>query len=152
MGLIADIAIPDLPTGEATVVAPHLENRCAPACRRQRFHFANGRTFDFRGGPERTLNRRSRTLADSSERASKGFVPTYAFARDYGGLVGRFKLDWFFVKPFIEDPRVGEQSWLFAPKFPETMLALNESVEGRISGHPPLTVDLRPGEPVADRR
>jgi hypothetical protein len=67
-------------------------------------------------------------------------------------LVGRFKLDWFFVKPFIEDPRVGEQSWLFAPQFPETMLALNESVEGRISGHPPLTVDLRPGEPVADRR
>lgn len=39
-----------------------------------------------------TQNGRSGTLADSNERVGKGFVPTYAFARDYGGLVGRFKL------------------------------------------------------------
>jgi endonuclease/exonuclease/phosphatase family metal-dependent hydrolase len=246
MALIADLAISDSPTGEATIVATHLENRCAPACRRQqmaalladvkeddnpvvmagdlnttsknntptsvrneiisrvtdyqfwagqavshfhplgiyklavfpvryfhgyndptafhlpilwdnresalfkgveRFRFADGRAFDFRGEPERTLNGRSRTLADSNERAGKGFVPTYAFARDYGGLVGRFKLDWFFVRPFVQDPRLKGQSYLFAPHSPETMRELNESVEDRISDHPPMTVDLPLREP-----
>jgi endonuclease/exonuclease/phosphatase family metal-dependent hydrolase len=241
MALIAEIAAPGLPGGEATIVAPHLENRCAPACRRrqmaailaelrqdrnpiimagdlnttaktntptsvqneimsrvadyqfwigqtiswfhplgiyqhalapiryfhgyndptafhvpivwnnreqalfrtvERFRFADGRAFDFRGDPNYTVRQRRGTLADSNERAGKGFVPTYAFARDYGGLVGRFKLDWVFVKPFIADPRAGGQSRLFAPQFPLTMRDLNESVDGRISDHPPLTVDL----------
>jgi endonuclease/exonuclease/phosphatase family metal-dependent hydrolase len=241
MALIADLAVPESPTGTMTVVATHLENRCKPACRRQqmqallaeikdvrnplvlagdlnttgqtntptsvrneimsrvtdyqfwirqtisyfhplgiykhtlfpvhyfhgyndptafhlpilwdnreqplfktveKFRFADERSFDFRGEPERTLNGRSRTLADSNERAAKGFVPTYAFARDYGGLVGRFKLDWIFVKPFVQDPREKGQSYLFAPHFPVTMRELNESVPDRISDHPPLTVDL----------
>jgi endonuclease/exonuclease/phosphatase family metal-dependent hydrolase len=241
MALIVELEIPDLPAGRATVVATHLENRCAPACRRrqinalladvkeisnpvvmagdfnttsknntptsvrneimsrvtdyqfwigqavshfhplgiykyalfplhyfhgyndptawhvpilwdnreralfksvEKFRFADKDAFDFRGDPDRTLHRRSRTLADSNARAGKGFVPTYAFARDYGGLVGRFKLDWFFVKPFIQDPRRKGQTYLFAPHGAETMRELNESVEGRISDHPPMTVDL----------
>jgi endonuclease/exonuclease/phosphatase family metal-dependent hydrolase len=108
----------------------------------EKFRFADKDAFDFRGDPDRTLQRRSRTLADSNERAGKGFVPSYAFSRDYGGLVGRFKLDWFFVKPFIQDPRRKGQSYLFAPHFAVTMRELNESVEGRISDHPPMTVDL----------
>jgi endonuclease/exonuclease/phosphatase family metal-dependent hydrolase len=241
MALIADIAIPDLPTGEATIVATHLENRCTPSCRRkqmeallaevkeeknpvvlagdlnttsqnntptslrneimsrvtdykfwigqgvsrfhplgiyqyalapvhyfhgyndptalhvpilwdnrerplfkmvEKFRFADEGAFDFRGDPERALEGKGRTLADSNERASKGFIPTYSFSRDYGGLVGRFKLDWFFVKPFLNDPRSKEQSNLFAPHFAYTMRELNESVEDRISDHPPMTVDL----------
>ncbi len=56
--------------------------------------------------------------------------------------MGRFKLDWFFVKPFIQNPRLNGQSDTFAPHFPETMRELNESVDGRISDHPPITVDL----------
>jgi endonuclease/exonuclease/phosphatase family metal-dependent hydrolase len=247
MALIVDVAIPDLPTGEATIVAIHLENKCAPGCRRkqmaalladvkednnpvvmagdlnttgknntptsvrteimirvtdykfwtgqaishfnplgtyqyalfpvhyfhgyndptafhvpilwdnrerplfktvEKFRFADGRTFDFRGDPARALRQKSRTLADSNERAGKGFVPTYAFSRDYWGLVGRFKLDWFFVKPFVEDPRREGQSDLFAPHFAQTMRELNESVEGRISDHPPMTVDLPLGTPI----
>jgi len=246
MALIVDLAVPDSPTGEMTIVATHLENKCAPACRRrqmaallanlrednnplvmagdlnttgrnntptsvrneimsrvtdykfwagqavshfnplgiykfalfpvhyfhgyndptalhlpilwdnreralfktvEKFRFADGRAFDFRGDPERTLNGRSRTLADSNERAGKGFVPTYAFSRDYWGLVGRFKLDWFFVKPFIEDPRLKAQSDSFAPYFPQTMREVNESVGDRISDHPPMIVDLPLGEP-----
>ena len=35
MALIADVAIPESPTGEATIVATHLENKCTPACRRK---------------------------------------------------------------------------------------------------------------------
>jgi endonuclease/exonuclease/phosphatase family metal-dependent hydrolase len=108
----------------------------------QKFRFADGHAFDFRGEPNRTMPPKSRTLADSNQRAGKGFVPTYSFRRDFGGLVGRFKLDWIFVKPFITDPRCTEQSYQFAPHFPVTMRELNDSVEDRISDHPPMTVDL----------
>jgi endonuclease/exonuclease/phosphatase family metal-dependent hydrolase len=241
MALIAGLAIPELPAGQATIVATHLENKCEPACRRKQieallaevkqeknpvvlagdlnttgqnntptslrneitrrvtdykfwvgqavshfnplgiyqyaivplhyfhgyndptalhvpilwdnrerplfktvenFRFADEGSFDFRGDPDKTLQRRSRTLADSNERGGKGFVPTYAFSRDYAGLVGRFKLDWFVVKPFTQHPRLKGQSNVFAPHFPETMRELNESVEDRISDHPPMTVEL----------
>ena len=248
MALIADLAIPDSPTGQATIVATHLENKCTPACRRkqmqalladiklngnpvvlagdlnttgknntptsvrneimsrvtdyqfwaaqtvsyfhplgmykhavfpvhyfhgyndptafnlpilwdnresglfkavEKFRFADDGAFDFRGEPERTLNGKSRRLANSNERAGKGFVPTYSFARDYGGMVGRFKLDWFFVKPFVQDPCLKDESYFFAPHFPRTMRELNESVEDRISDHPPMTVDLPLREPTS---
>ncbi len=251
MALIAYITIPELPTGEATIVAVHLENKCSPACRRRqmeavltevkqdqnpvviagdlnttgknnvptsvrneimsrvtdykfwvgqavshfhplgiyqyalvpvhyfhgyhdptafhvpiiwdnresplfktvkKFHFADEGAFDFRGDPKRTLQRRSRTLADSNQRAGKGFVPTYAFSRDYVGLVGRFKLDWIFVKPYIQDSLYTEQSYLFVPHFAQTMRELNESVEDRISDHPPMTVDLPLHEPTASAK
>jgi endonuclease/exonuclease/phosphatase family metal-dependent hydrolase len=247
MALIAEISVPDLPTGHATIVATHLENKCPPECRRrqmlalladlqsdenpvvvagdlnttsrdntptsirneimtrvtdykfwvgqavsrfhplgmfqyllvpvryfhgyndptafhlpilwdnreqplfksvQKFRFADGHAFDFRGEPNRTMPPKSRTLADSNQRAGKGFVPTYSFSRDFGGLVGRFKLDWIFVKPFITDPRCTEQSYQFAPHFPVTMRELNDSVEDRISDHPPMTVDLPLPEPA----
>lgn len=248
MAVIADVQIPELPTGQATIVAAHLENKCSPACRRkqmealladmnpdknpvimagdlnttsktntptsirneimnrvtdykfwagqvvsyfhplgifkivlvpiryfhgyndptafhlpilwdneerplfktiEKFRFADEHAFDFRGQPERSVGQKSRTLADSNERANKGFVPTYAFTRDYGGLVGRFKLDWVFVKPFIQDPRRKGQSYQFAPHFAITMRELNESVEERISDHPPMTVDLPLRDPKA---
>jgi hypothetical protein len=113
----------------------------------EKFHFADGHTFDFRGETGRTLPPRGGTLADSNQRSGKGFVPTYSFARDYGGLDGRFKLDWIFVKPFINDPRGAEQSYRFAPHFPVTMRELNSSVAERISDHPPMTVDLPLTEP-----
>lgn len=113
----------------------------------EKFHFADGRTFDFRGEPSRTLPPRSHTLADSNQRGGKGFIPTYAFGRTYGGLVGQFKLDWFFVKPFLNDPRRKQQSYQFAPHFPVTMRELNASVADRISDHAPMTVDLPLKEP-----
>ena len=241
MALIVDISVPDSPTGRATIVAIHLENKCPPGCRRrqmqallaevksdrnplviagdlnttsrdntptsvrneimtrvadykfwasqavshfhplgvfqytlvpvryfhgfndptafhlpilwdnreqplfktiEKFRFADGHAFDFRGEADRTLPSRRRTLADSNQRGGKGFIPTYAFARTYGGLVGQFKLDWIFVKPFIDDPRRKEQSYQFAPHLPITMRELNDSVQDRISDHPPMTVDL----------
>ncbi len=249
MALIADISIPDLPTGHATIVATHLENKCPPACRRrqmqalladvksnanplvtagdlnttsrddtptsvrneimtrvtdyqfwigqavshfnplgvfqytlvplryfhgyndptafhlpilwdnreqplfktmEKFRFADGHAFDFRGLPDRTLPPRRRTLADSNQRGGKGFVPSYAFTRNYNGLVGQFKLDWIFVKPFVDDPRRAKQSFRFAPHFPVTMRELNEAVADRISDHPPMTVDLPLTDPVID--
>ncbi len=114
----------------------------------EKFRFTDGYAFDFRGTSERTLNNKRRTLADSNERGAKGFVPTYAFERNFGGWVGNFKLDWFFVKPFIKNPRAQQQSYRFAPHFPVTMNELNQSVEDRISDHPPMTVDLPLAEPL----
>ena len=35
VALVADLDVPDIPTGRVTVVSVHLENRCAPACRRR---------------------------------------------------------------------------------------------------------------------
>jgi hypothetical protein len=114
----------------------------------EKFRFDDGRAFDFRGDQDRTLRQKGRTLSDSNERGSKGFVPTYSFARDYRGLVGPFKLDWILVKPYIENPRQPPQAGLFTPHFPETMRELNESVDQRISDHAPLTVDLPLTKPV----
>jgi endonuclease/exonuclease/phosphatase family metal-dependent hydrolase len=246
MALIADISVPELPTGQATIVAAHLENKCPPACRKKQmtvlldqirtvqnpvilagdfnttsrdntptsirneimkrvtdyqfwikqsisyfnplgfaklalfplhyfhgyndptayhlpivwdnrerplfnyvenFRFDDGRSFDFRGSTRRTDPRRARTLADSNARAWKGFVPTYSFARDYGGFVGRFKLDWILVKPFTTNPRLSKQSLKFAPSYPTTMQELNAAPKDRISDHPPITVDLPLTEP-----
>lgn len=241
MALIVNLAVPSIPEGQLTVVATHLENRCAPTCRLrqmrallaeiqpirnpvilagdlnttsrtntptsvrneimsrvtdyqfwmgqtiswfnplgiwqhilapvryfhnyndptafhlpivwnnreqplfktlERFRFADSGRFDFRGLPSRTLNGRKGTLADSNERARKGFVPTYAFARDYGGLVGRFKLDWIFIKPYTDSPRGSAQPRPLAPAFPRTLRDLNQATPDRLSDHPPITVDL----------
>jgi endonuclease/exonuclease/phosphatase family metal-dependent hydrolase len=246
MALIADISVPESPTGQATIVAAHLENKCTPACRKQQmtalldqlktiqnpvilagdfnttgsdntptsirneimkritdyqfwikqtiswfnplgfaklalyplhyfhayndptayhlpivwdnrerplfsylenFRFDDGRTFDFRGRKRITDPPRARTLADSNARQWKGFVPTYSFARDYGGVVGRFKLDWIVVKPFTTNPRQSNQPLKFAPTYPITMQELNAAPPDRISDHPPITVDLPLSEP-----
>ncbi len=115
----------------------------------ERFRFTDNRAFDFRGETERTLRRRGKTLADSNQRAAKGFVPTFAMKRDFGGLVGRYKLDWFFVKPFIPRPRGRGMSYRFAPHFPFTMRDLNGAVPDGVSDHAPMTVDLPFAEPAA---
>src|SRR5208283_4225010 len=71
----------------------------------EKFRFTDSGRFDFRGDPDRNLHHRGRTLANSNQRGVKGFEPTFTLKRDFGGLVGRYKLDWFFVKPFIRDAR-----------------------------------------------
>ncbi|MBK9169235.1 MAG: hypothetical protein IPM24_17485 [Bryobacterales bacterium] len=240
MALIAEVAVPESPTGQVTVVAAHLENKCNPACRREqmeqiltaiqevedpvilggdlnttgasgaptsvereiskrigdadfwalnalrwftplvlpralmfpanyfknyqdptarhvpvfatnreaalfrmieRFRFADGHAFDFRGSFGRTANRQ-RTLGNSNERGPKGFKPTFTFRRDYGGLVGRFKLDWFLIKPLVDDPREPDGSEWFAPHFPVTMSEINGVLPSGLSDHAPITVDL----------
>jgi endonuclease/exonuclease/phosphatase family metal-dependent hydrolase len=239
MALIADVKIPDLPGGVATVVDVHLENRCKPECRTrqmdavlsrikevenpvimagdlnttgtdstptsirreilnrvknyefwvtqalrwgtpaslpltvltpvkyfknyldptskhvpfignnkeailfrhvEQFRFVDRHAFDFRGG---------RTLANSNQRALKGFEPTFTLKRDFGGLVGRYKLDWILVKPFIPQPRGEGMSSEFAPHFPVTMRDLNNAVPDGVSDHAPITTDLPLTDPAA---
>jgi endonuclease/exonuclease/phosphatase family metal-dependent hydrolase len=247
MALIADVKIPELPEGLATVVSVHLENKCKPECRTrqmdallsrikevehpvivagdlnttgsdgtptsirreilnrvknyefwitqalrwgtpaslplavltpikyfknyldptathlpvigankeailfrhiEKFRFVDQKAFDFRGETEHNLHEKSGTLANSNQRARKGFEPTFTLKRDFGGLVGRYKLDWFFVKPYIQRPRGDGMSFEFAPHFPMTMRDLNSAVPDGISDHAPLTVDLPLSDPM----
>jgi len=108
----------------------------------EQFRFTDEMAFDFRGEAEHNRQEKEGTLANSNQRGSKGFVPTFTLQRDFGGLVGRYKLDWFFVKPFIPNPRGEGMSHEFAPHSPLTMRDLNNAVPDGVSDHAPITVDL----------
>jgi endonuclease/exonuclease/phosphatase family metal-dependent hydrolase len=105
----------------------------------EKFRFDDGGRFDFRGDPARTLNGKGGRMSDSNQRAAKGFVYTFSLPRSYLGLVGRYRLDWFFVKPVYHDR---ESTDALAPWRPRTMIDLNTSPADRISDHAPITVDL----------
>ena len=108
----------------------------------KRFRFADGVAFDFRGDPERSTGGSSETLGNSNERDGKGFVTTYQVNRPVTFL-GKYKLDWIFVKPAsLTNPNDNEQPFRFGPHFGRTLRAINETVEGRISDHRPILVDL----------
>ena len=113
----------------------------------QKFRFADGGCFDFRGDAAHAWHARSGRLANSNERAPKGFVATEELERTYGP-VGEYKLDWIFVKPpGLTKPNGRGQSYWFAPQMARTMRRLNHAVPGRISDHSPITAALPLKEP-----
>jgi len=242
--LIVELAVPESPTGAVTVVAPHLETKCKPECRRQQmaeilgwirseknpvilagdfntsgsdtsptsvskaltnrlkdpdkwatsaikwstgaptillmpvnmmrnkndptgfdvplvsrkkeaklfgdlndFHFEDGHIFDFRGEAARSADSKGGTLSDSNERATKGFRYTFALAKTYGGLVGEYKLDWFFVKGYASDSSKPGGSYKFAPHFARTLQEVNNAPDDSLSDHFPITIDVPLNEP-----
>jgi endonuclease/exonuclease/phosphatase family metal-dependent hydrolase len=244
MTLIVELAVPESPTGAVTVVAPHLETKCKPECRRKQmaeildwirseknpvilagdfntsgsdtsptsvskvitnrlkdpdkwavdaikwstgaptillmpvnmmrnkndptgfdlpllsrkkeaklfgdlndFRFDDGQTFDFRGEAIRSADGRGGTLSDSNQRATKGFRYTFALARTYGGLVGEYKLDWFFVKGYATDSSKPGGSYKFAPHFARTLQEVTNAPDDSLSDHFPITVDIPLTEP-----
>lgn len=107
----------------------------------EHFRFRDGLAFDFRGNLAGDGG--NKTLANSNERAKKGFKPTYQFERDFGGLVGTFKLDWFVIKPLIDHPRKLSGSYRLAPVYARTLSELNRALpDRRLSDHDPIIVDL----------
>jgi endonuclease/exonuclease/phosphatase family metal-dependent hydrolase len=109
----------------------------------EQFRFADGSAIDFRGVPERTINGTAGTLADSNQRQSAGFAPTFVAELIWGKVrVAKFKLDWFFVKADVKTPRDPKGSYLFAPHFARTLYDLNNCLPEPISDHSPITVDL----------
>jgi endonuclease/exonuclease/phosphatase family metal-dependent hydrolase len=113
------------------------------------YRFADGKAIDFRGVAERTSNGRTGTLADSNERGSKGFAPTFNAELIWGKVrVAKYKLDWIFVKDNIENPRNVNGSFLFAPHFGRTLSDLNNCPAEPMSDHSPMTVDLPFHEPT----
>ncbi len=117
----------------------------------EKFRFADGGAFDFRGDRDRTSNGRRKTLANSNERGRKGFVTTYQVKRPLF-IIGKYKLDWIFIKPAeLKKSRDGKGSYRFAPHFGRTLTLVNEVVEDRVSDHRPMLVDLPLGEPTSKK-
>jgi endonuclease/exonuclease/phosphatase family metal-dependent hydrolase len=115
----------------------------------EKYRFADGKAIDFRGVADRSSNGRTGTLADSNERGSKGFAPTFNAELIWGKVrVAKYKLDWIFVKDNIESPREAKGSFLFAPHFGRTLSDLNNCPPEPISDHSPMTADLPFHEPV----
>ena len=112
------------------------------------FRFADGGAFDFRGERGRSIGGKSDTLANSNQRGDKGFITTYEVERTIS-FVGKFKLDWIFVKPpALTEPYDKRQPHRFAPHFGRTLKSLNYALSDRISDHSPIMVDLPLGEPA----
>ncbi|HEY4050115.1 MAG TPA: hypothetical protein VGM27_24905 [Acidobacteriaceae bacterium] len=115
----------------------------------EKFHFEGGKALDFRVVAERTSNGRSGTLADSNERGSKGFAPTFNAELIWGKVrVAKFKLDWIFVKDDIESARDLKGSYVFASHFARSLGDLNNCPPEPISDYSPMTVDLPFQEPA----
>ncbi len=113
----------------------------------EKFRFADGGAFDFRGDPSRSTGNKGKRLSASNERGRMGFVTTYQVERPIG-FIGKYKLDWIFVKPAnLTKSDDLQQSYLFAPHFGRTLTEINEAIEARISDHRPILVDLPLTEP-----
>ena len=109
----------------------------------EKFRFSDGKAFDFRGAPDQTINGTSGTLANSNQRLSKGFTPTFVTELVWGKLrVAKFRLDWIFVKSDLDSPHGPQGSNIFAPHFARTLSDLNNFTPEPISDHSPITVDL----------
>ncbi len=111
------------------------------------FRFADGNVFDFRGERGRSVGGKADTLANSNQRGDKGFITTYEVERTVA-FVGKYKLDWIFVRPpALTRHDDEEQPHRFAPHFGRTLKSLNEAVPDRVSDHAPIMVDLPLDEP-----
>jgi endonuclease/exonuclease/phosphatase family metal-dependent hydrolase len=112
------------------------------------FRFADGNAFDFRGDEERSIGNKDGPLANSNQRGDKGFITTYEVERTIA-FVGRFKIDWIFVKPpSLTEPYAKREPYRFAPHFGRTLKEVNDALEDRISDHAPIMVELPFAEPA----
>lgn len=105
------------------------------------YHFEDGTRLDWRGDSELSVSGRDGTLGNSNERASKGFVTTFALPRTVSA-VGKFRLDWILVKAYLKDDSGTADSYRFAPSFARTMNESNEALNPHLSDHAPISVDI----------
>lgn len=110
------------------------------------YHFKDGGVFDFRGDTERSVNGKAKLLSNSNQRGTKGFKTTWRVRRPIS-VIGRYRLDWVFVKSYLEDPFDPSSTYRFAPHFGETLEEMNTSLAVPISDHHPNVVDLPFKEP-----
>jgi hypothetical protein len=57
-------------------------------------------------------------------------------------LVGKFRLDWIFVKAYLKDDPKSAESYRFAPRFARTMNEANQAFADPLSDHAAISVDL----------
>ncbi|HLD70227.1 MAG TPA: endonuclease/exonuclease/phosphatase family protein, partial [Candidatus Omnitrophota bacterium] len=112
------------------------------------FKSSKGYTFDFRGDNKRSVNGNGGTLANSNQRDLKGFKTTFSVKRPLGPWIGKYRLDWFFVKSsYLKNPFDQTGPYRFAPHFGETLEELNTSLQTPLSDHHPNVIDLPFREP-----
>ena len=114
----------------------------------QRFRFADGGAFDFRGERRRSAWRAGK-LSNANERDRWAYKTTFRVDRTVATLIGKYRLDWVFVKAYLKRPRDRRGPRRFAPHFGRTLNALGASLAERISDHDPNVVDLPLQEPPA---
>lgn len=116
----------------------------------EKHRFSDGSTFDFRGDPERSINGMRGTLSNSNEKQLHGHQTTFYLKRPIGPI-GRYKLDWFFIKSGeLKHSKKKNQPFRFAPHYGETLETFNTSVVNPFSDHHPMVVDLPYEEPNSD--
>jgi len=119
------------------------------------FRFSDRNSFDFRGERERSMGGKDGPLANSNQRGDKGFITTFEVERTIA-FVGKFKLDWIFVKPpALTEPYAKDEPYRFAPHFGRTLKEISEATKEGVSDHAPIMVDLplaEPQLPVVTRR
>ncbi len=106
------------------------------------YRFSDGRGFDFRGDKSRSINGKSGVLANSNQRDLKGFKTTFSVKRSIAHVIGKYRLDWFFIKSYLTDPQDKSGSYTFAPHFGYTLEEMNTALKEPISDHHPNVVDL----------
>jgi endonuclease/exonuclease/phosphatase family metal-dependent hydrolase len=109
--------------------------------------------LDFRGDTAFSVLGRRGTLGNSNERGSKGFITTFALPRTLG-IVGKYRLDWIFVKAYLKDDPKSADSYRFAPRFARTMNEANQAFDDPLSDHAAISVDLpitQPGPPRSEK-
>jgi endonuclease/exonuclease/phosphatase family metal-dependent hydrolase len=106
-----------------------------------KYRFDDQTRLDFRGDAELSVHGRQGTLGNSNERANKGFVTTFALPRTLG-IVGKYRLDWIFLKAYLKDDPKSADSYRFAPRFARTMNEANQAFDDPLSDHAAISVDL----------
>ncbi len=106
-----------------------------------KYQFDDQTQLDFRGDAELSVLRRQGTLGNSNERGSKGFMTTFTLPRTLG-VVGKYRLDWIFVKAYLKNDPKSADSYRFAPRFARTMNEANEAFDDPLSDHAAISIDL----------
>ena len=106
-----------------------------------KYRFDDQTRLDFRGDAGLSVLGRQGTLGNSNERGSKGFMTTFALPRTLG-IVGKYRLDWIFVKAYLKDDPKSADSYRFAPRFARTMNEANQAFDDPLSDHAAISVDL----------
>lgn len=113
----------------------------------ENYKFYDSYRFDFRGNHDRSINGKSGLLANSNQRDRLGYKMTFTTDRTVARVLGKYRLDWVFVKSYLQDPKDPSGPYRFAPHFAETLEEMNDSLKERISDHHPNVVDLPFNEP-----
>ncbi len=113
----------------------------------ENYRFYDTFTFDFRGNSKRTAEGHGGLLANSNQRDRLGYKMTFTVDRTIVHMVGKYRLDWIFVKSYLANPKDNDGSYRFAPHFGRTLEEMNDRLKERISDHHPNIVDLPFEEP-----